>query len=107
MEGDLTPDVSQCERPHLGVALLLVLPAASMAEGAGTHGGDDVSLGGGTSLVTWQWSRWASEVVWSSELQDVQGGRRHRVVVVAHSLSPDVCGFGRSRWMSVAGCVGW
>jgi hypothetical protein len=47
-------------------------------------------------------------VVWSSELQDVRGGRRRRVVVAAHSLPPsDVCGFGRSRWQSVVGCVAW
>jgi hypothetical protein len=69
----------------MGVALLLVLSAASMAVGAGTHDGDDVSLGGGMALVTWQWSWWAPEVVWSSEPQDVRGGRRRRVVVVGHS----------------------
>jgi hypothetical protein len=50
-------------------------------------------------------------VVWSSELQDVRGGRRCRVVVAAHSLSlpppPDVCGFGRSQWQSVVGYVAW
>jgi hypothetical protein len=52
MAGDLTLDVSRCERPHWGVALLLVLLAASVAEGVGTHSGDDVSLDGGTTLVT-------------------------------------------------------
>jgi hypothetical protein len=75
-----------------------------------THGGDDISLSGGTTLVTWRWLRWAPEVVWSCELQECRCLRWTPVPSsggAAHSLPFDVCGFGRSRWPSVAGYDGW